>query len=236
MSARQHRLHSICPYFAMFPLEFARKFILNCTHPGDLVLDPFSGRGTSLLESLLLDRQALASDISPVAACVTGAKASVPDPNVLKSRVTKLEQEFKARDRAALDEERRALPRFFSKCFHYLTLREILFLRSSLRWRNSDVDRFITALMLGSLHGEADRSRSYFSNQMPRTISTKPAYSIRYWRERDLRPPRRKVFEILTQRIGFRFRDAPPTGRAWVANIDARNAGKYFSEFEGPCA
>ena len=49
----RNRLHSICPYFAMFPEEFARNHIENLTDKGDLVLDPFSGRGTTLLQALL---------------------------------------------------------------------------------------------------------------------------------------------------------------------------------------
>jgi len=36
----------------------------------------------------------------------------------------------------------------------------------------------------------------YLSNRMPRTISTKPDYSIRWWRERGLKPPRRETLRI----------------------------------------
>ena len=51
----------------MFPEEFARNHIENLTDKGDLVLDPFSGRGTTLLQALLMERNALAADINPVA-------------------------------------------------------------------------------------------------------------------------------------------------------------------------
>ena len=53
-----HRLHALCSYFAMFPGYFARGHIRNHSAPGELILDPFSGRGTTLLESLLTQRNA----------------------------------------------------------------------------------------------------------------------------------------------------------------------------------
>ena len=78
MSSVKHRLRALCLYFAMFTHTFVRKHLFALTHAGDIILDPFSSRGTTLLESLLLGRKALAVDINPVAACVTGAKTHVP--------------------------------------------------------------------------------------------------------------------------------------------------------------
>ena len=34
------------PYYAMFPAAFAERVIREHTEPGDVVLDPFAGRGT----------------------------------------------------------------------------------------------------------------------------------------------------------------------------------------------
>ena len=48
----------------MFPEAFAHDNIEKWTGPGDLVLDPFSGRGTTLFEALLMGRNAIASDIN----------------------------------------------------------------------------------------------------------------------------------------------------------------------------
>jgi len=75
---KEHKLHALCPYFAMFPPAFAREQILAHTKTGELCYDPFSGRGTTLLEALLNDRKALASDINPVAYCISVAKAQAP--------------------------------------------------------------------------------------------------------------------------------------------------------------
>lgn len=228
----KHPLHALCPYFAMFPPEFAGKQVAQFTRPGDVVLDPFSGRGTTLLEAALEDRRTLASDINPVAACVTGAKARVPSLTAVNARLAEMGKEFKKAPLDEIEAERRALPPFFKKAFHWLTLREVLFLRRHLDWQADDTDRFIAALALGSLHGEMDRSKSYFSNQMPRTISTKPAYSIRYWRKHGLVAKRKRVFDLLGQRASLRLREGRPGRQGVSVRSDVRSLGRVLSPWE----
>lgn len=205
---------------------------MRFTQPGDVVLDPFSGRGTTLLEASLWDRRALASDINPVATCVTGAKARVPGLAAVNSRLNDLRDEFKSIELGNIDAERKELPSFFKKAFHYWTLREVLFLRRHLDWQADDVDRFIAALALGSLHGEMDHSKSYFSNQMPRTISTKPDYSLRYWRKHGLAAERKKVFDLLGKRAQLRFRKRPPRQRGVSVRNDVRSLGRVLLPWE----
>ena len=228
----QHPLHALCPYFAMFPPSFARTQIQRFTQPGDVVLDPFSGRGTTLLEASLLNRRMLASDINPVAACVTGAKARVPSLDAVTSRLDELSDAFRSTPLGEVETERKALPPFFTKAFHFRTLREILFLRQHLNWQTDDTDRFIAALALGSLHGEMDHSKSYFSNQMPRTISTKPDYSVRYWRKHRLVAKRKYVFNLLRQRAQLRLKNDRPARQGVSVRSDVRSLGKVLSPWE----
>ena len=77
---RRHRFHSLCPYFAMFPERFAETWISRLTKPGDRVLDPFCGRGTTPFQSVLMGREAIACDINPVASCVSKAKTNLDQP------------------------------------------------------------------------------------------------------------------------------------------------------------
>lgn len=215
----RHRFHAICPYFAMFPESFAEAWIERLTRPGDVVLDPFCGRGTTPFQAILMNRDAIASDINPVAYCVTRAKTNAPAPSTVRRRLTLLEAGFKWREWEGM---RRALPEFFQHAFHRHALRQLLHLRSALCWSRSNVDAMIAALVLGSLHGESDRSPHYLSNQMPRTISTKPAYSVRYWKERASSPPPRDVFALLRNRLAYRYETPPPDGRATVVHSDMR--------------
>ena len=203
----------------MFPESFAENWIERLTKPGDVVLDPFSGRGTTAFQSLLMNRRAIATDVNDVAYCLTKAKTCAPSDVAVKARISRLENAFDGR---AWHHAAAACPEFFQRAFASRTLQQLLYLRNELKWRTSRVDAFVAALALGSLHGEMDKSQSYFSNQMPRTISTKPAYSVRYWEARGLKAPKRDVFSILHQRVAFRYETPPPNGDAMILHRDMR--------------
>ena len=229
----RNRLHSLCPYFAMFPESFVRTEVARFTEPGEVVFDPFSGRGTTLLESLLMNRKALATDVNPVAFCISGAKADIPTLEQVLNRINQLEVRCRVLGEKHHELERGALPQFFHRAFFHTTLGELLFLRRQLNWKDNHLDRFIAALALGCLHGDLDSSGSYFSNQMPRTISTKPRYSLNFWKEKRLWPRKRDVFEILRKRARFRLESERPSLEGVVAMVDARKAGDTFRQFQG---
>jgi hypothetical protein len=128
-----------------------------------------------------------------------------------------------------------ALPtsEFFEACFAPSTLRQIVFLRETLNWRANKIDRFIAAMALGCLHGESHKSANCFSNRMPRTISTKPDYSVRWWSERGYIAPERDVFEILRRQVAFRFAKGIPAFVGEARLGDVRNATRMFRKLRG---
>lgn len=227
----RHRFHALCPYFAMFPESFAERWINELSKPGDIVLDPFCGRGTTPFCAVLLGRRAIASDVNDVAACVTRAKTAPPSLPTLRRRITQLQNRFDGRQWTHLAASQ---PEFFHYAFSSRTLQQVLYLRHNLAWQSSHVDGMVASLVLGSLHGESETSKSYFSNQMPRTISTKPAYSVRFWQERSLRPPERDVFAILAQRATFRYETPPPCGKATVLQTDVRQLPSRLRRLRAP--
>ena len=216
----RHRFHAICPYFAMFPEHFVRKHLI-WSQPGDWIFDPFSGRGTTAFESLLNERQAAGCDTNPVAVCISRAKTSPPVKRKTLERLEHLRE-------GCIQGEELDPSDFFRLCFHPRTLGQLLYLRRSLAWQENDVDCFLAALVLGCLHGESHRSRRYFSNRMPRTISTKPDYSVRWWRHNGYEPPERDVFTILGNEVEYRFLTPPPEGRGKILQGDARTASRLF--------
>jgi DNA modification methylase len=72
-----HNLHS---FPAKFPPQLPRKFIEGLTTPGDLVLDPMNGSGTTILEAVLLGRRAIGCDIDPLALRIGQGKVTPLDP------------------------------------------------------------------------------------------------------------------------------------------------------------
>jgi len=224
----RHRFHSICPYFAMFPEAFVRRNVLAWSARGDVVLDPFSGRGTTVFESLVNGRKAIGCDTNPVAACLSKAKADPPTLKEVLERISAL-QKKSARFSSKADE---TADEFFTVCFHEETLQQVLFLKKKLDWRESRVDCFIAALALGCVHGESHRTEACFSNRMPRTISTKPAYSVRWWQKNACLPPKRDIFSILARAADYRYQSPLPATKGRVVQGDARKASRMFRAYK----
>ncbi len=222
----RHRFHAICPYFAMFPETFVEKHLVY-SKPGDLVYDPFSGRGTSAFQSLLSGRRAICSDISPVAVCISRAKVQAPSHRKTFSRLKQLESEFEVMDDRSHEDE------FFNACFSHRTLRQLTYLRNRLSWEHDHRDCFLTTLILGCLHGESHRSPRYFSNRMPRTIATKPAYSMRWWQRHGYVAPDRDVFGILNTEISYRYDTGRPQLSGDALLSDVRSANETFKTYSG---
>jgi hypothetical protein len=63
---------------------------------------------------------------------------------------------------------------------------------------------------------------SYFSNQCPRTFGPKPKYAVRFWTERDLKPPKVDVLEIIRARAKKVLVEGLEPVRARVACADSR--------------
>ncbi|WP_083516091.1 DNA methyltransferase [Alicyclobacillus sendaiensis] len=70
----QAHLHGLHPYPARFIPQIPRKAILTWSKPGDTILDPFCGGGTTLLEGILLQRNAIGVDNNAVACLISRAK------------------------------------------------------------------------------------------------------------------------------------------------------------------
>jgi DNA methylase len=69
--------HNFYRYPARFSPKLVRAVIDTFTEPGDLVLDPFVGGGTTLVESLASGRHAIGADISSLATFVSEVKTTL---------------------------------------------------------------------------------------------------------------------------------------------------------------
>lgn len=69
--------HNHYRYPARFSPRFVRAVIELFTEPGDLVLDPYMGGGTTLVEALALRRNAIGIDVSSLAAFVSEVKTTL---------------------------------------------------------------------------------------------------------------------------------------------------------------
>ena len=77
-SQRQsNRLHEIS-YRACFKAELPNFFIETLTQEGDVVYDPFMGRGTTVLQAALTNRIAVGNDINPLSKMLLRPRLSPP--------------------------------------------------------------------------------------------------------------------------------------------------------------
>ena len=59
---------------AMFPPALPHYFIRKFTTPNDIILDPFSGRGTTALEAIAQGRIGIGNDLNDLAYVLTKGK------------------------------------------------------------------------------------------------------------------------------------------------------------------
>ena len=73
--------HAWHPFPAKFPPQLPRFLIERLSAPGDVVLDPMLGSGTTLVEAVRLGRRAIGCDIDPLARMIAGAKLTPINPS-----------------------------------------------------------------------------------------------------------------------------------------------------------
>lgn len=221
-----HPWHPMCSYLGAFPAGLARSLIGMLSNEGDIVLDPFAGRGTTLLESRASRRFPLASDLNPIAVALTSAKnVSVVHEHVLE-RVAKLESGY---DAQLFLPEAQVESNNIQLIYNARTLAQLCYLRRCLVPPRSEVDSFLVGAVLGLMHGSErqDGTSSYASISMPNTFSMSPDYVRRYVERKRLQRVERNVFELLRRKVDRLFRGFVPLGKSGVvAHADARKLTK----------
>lgn len=206
-----HPLQSLCSYFAMFPPQIPHVFIQWLTEPGDVVYDPFSGRGTAPLEACRMGRLGMGSDANPLAYTLTAAKVDPPTEQQAQLRISELRNAYPGK--IAYD-----VPSEIHMLYSPHVLGQLAWLRDNLDLERRD-DRFVMALLLGVMHANYTPGHPArgLSISMPNTFSMSPGYVRRYIEKNGLKPPEVDVFELLTRKLGrMHLPGAGATrGRAW---------------------
>ncbi|WP_419166799.1 DNA methyltransferase [Candidatus Palauibacter sp.] len=184
-------------YYAMFPAPFVTRAVTTFTAPGDVVLDPFSGRGNAPFVAAALGRPAVAVDIQPVAWLFTAAKLlPAQQPKRVLARVRAIE-------RAVRPVDRRSRSRFETMAWAPAVRGFLKAARRELDWRNSRVDRTLMAFV--ALHMQ-DSYPKGLSNRFSPTVAHSASYAVRWWTARGLlTPPATDPVAFLTDRIARRY-------------------------------
>jgi hypothetical protein len=145
-------IHEIS-YRACFKPQLPRFFINLLTRKGDVVYDPFSGRGTTVIEAGLSGRDVIANDITPLSRIMTEPRFFLPDIAAVEERLESVSRES---ERATID---------LSMFYHPDTEKEIVALRQYILNRKADcrddmIDRWIAMVATNRLTGH---SKGFFS-------------------------------------------------------------------------
>ncbi len=86
--------HSYHRYPAKFIPQIVDRLIDKYTNTGDLVVDPFGGCGTTLVESKVLGRNSIGVDINPVAVLISQAKITPIEPLLINQEFINLKNKI----------------------------------------------------------------------------------------------------------------------------------------------
>jgi hypothetical protein len=141
-------IHEIS-YRACFKPQLPAYFIERLTAPGDVVYDPFGGRGTTAIEAALRGRNVISNDANPLSAILTKPRLELPSIAEIDARLRTLK--FVARPRSGLD-----LSMFFHPDTEYeiLGLREYLYRRLN-AGKEDAADRWIRMVATNRLTGHS---------------------------------------------------------------------------------
>ncbi|MBM3342942.1 MAG: site-specific DNA-methyltransferase [Betaproteobacteria bacterium] len=191
MQRQASSIHEIA-YRACYKPQLPAYFIERLTEPGDVVYDPFSGRGTTAVEAALHGRNVIANDANPLSALLTQPRLELPDLADIEARLNTLR--FKARQVSDID---------LSMFYHRDTERELLALRTYLMSRQADykedaVDRWIRMVATNRLTGHSPGFFSVYT--LPPNQAASPDNQIKINERLKQKPEYRDVRELILRK------------------------------------
>ena len=191
-----HSLHEVS-YRACFKPQLPRFFIDRLTTEGDTVLDPFMGRGTTLIESVLRNRFAAGCDVNPLSKVMCGPRLNPPGLSLIAERLNKLKWDFDG-----------GVPEELGVFYHEETLRELCFLRTYFHKRGNAADATDNWIRMVATNRLTGHSTGFFS-----VYTLPPNQAVTADRQREINakrgqvPDYRNVKELILRKSKSLLRD-----------------------------
>lgn len=219
-TAGQRQAQSIheVSYRACFKAQLPEFFIARLTKPGDVVFDPFMGRGTTPVQAALMERQALGNDINPLSTLLTRPRLR---PISLHAVAAALETVDWSRGQI----QREDLLAFY----HPATLVKLEALRSWIAERaplgGDDIDPVADWIRMVAINRLSGHSPGFFSGRsMPPNQAVSIKAQLKINEKLGVSPPERDVAAVILKKSRTLLKDgcAPSqvrsglhTGAAW---------------------
>ena len=215
-TAKQRQASSLqeISYRACFKPQLPRFFIKRLTQPGEVVYDPFMGRGTTVLEAALLGRVPCGCDINPLSAVLTRPRLRPPCLEDVAQRLAQI-------DLASAVE----FPEELLVFFHPDTLRAIASLKNYLLARRAAktldaVDDWICLLALNRLTGHSSGFFSVYTLPPNQAVSVKSQQKINA--RRNQTPPPRDVVKLILKKTRILLSDCDAATLRVLAGVADR--------------
>ncbi len=208
-------LHEIS-YRACFKPPLARYFIERFSQPGDIVHDPFMGRGTTPLEAALLGRRPWGRDANPLSRMLLEPRLAPPTMEEVEQRLTTIEI------RGEIDPDSELLVFYHPETLHEIqALRQYLIFRQE-KGRIDAIDAWIRMVALNRLTGHSPGFFSVYTLPPNQAVSVKS--QIRINDRKNQTPPRREIFPLILRKTKALLKDVDAATRETLASVapDAR--------------
>ncbi|MHB8164427.1 MAG: DNA methyltransferase [Methanoregula sp.] len=193
-------IHEIS-YRACFKPQLPRFFINLLTKKGDIVYDPFSGRGTTVLEAGLSGRKVIANDANPLSRIMTEPRFFPPEYAAVEKRLQSIPHETCTAD---ID---------LSMFYDPDTEKEIVALRQYLlerhgACRDDMIDRWIAMVATNRLTGHSSGFFSVYTLPPNQAVSQKSQQRINV--KRNQVPEYRDTHRIILNKTKSLLRSLTP--------------------------
>lgn len=220
-TARQRQassLHEIS-YRACFKPQLPRFFIERLTRPGDVVYDPFMGRGTTLVESALLGRIPYGNDVNPLSLVLVKPRLHPPGLDAIQQRL----------DQIPLDDPADT-PEDLLAFYHPKTLAGLGSLKKYFLTRVQDgtldeTDDWLRMVSLNRLTGHSPGFFSVYTLPPNQAVSVKS--QLRINERRNQAPPERDIRSILLKKSRQLLGDVSPKARTTLTSTN--HAARLFN-------
>jgi len=155
------KLHTVAPYIGKMRPEIASWAVDTVSSEGDLILDPFCGSGTVLLEGWAKNRRVIGTDLNPYACLISSAKLNPYDAEKVSNIDQILNNYLSEVDDIKSNIDLEDVPDWVRSFYNPLTLKDLLGWIVVLKKYN---DKFALACLLGIAHHQRPGFLSYPSS------------------------------------------------------------------------
>lgn len=214
---KSHSVHEVS-YRACFKAQLPEFFISRLSKPGDVVFDPFMGRGTTPVQAALMLRQAYGNDVNPLSVMLSR-------PRLRPITIEAVRLALQTVDWTIGKIERDDLLAFY----HPNTLRKLESLRIWISERDpidaKNVDPVVDWIRMVAINRLSGHSPGFFSGRsMPPNQAVSVKAQLKINEKLGLQPPERDVVAIILKKTKTLLKDGCPpsqvssslhTGFAW---------------------